>query len=219
MKKAISTACFVCETEAAAKRIKDLGAQNAEIAFKTFYEYRPEFSKRLAPEIAGLNVVSVRTFAPNFEYQLFKFSRRVRGDGFYWLDQLMRSMQLLGASRYVLQGAPFVGELTPEQISATLKEVISFCARYNVSVCLENDGVSAPRFYGRLKELCPEISLSLSLSKARLSGYPAGMFAAEMGKSVSQICTADGVVAENLRNCDFLIFNGKEENFADFLKE
>ncbi|MDE5729117.1 MAG: hypothetical protein K2I20_02970 [Clostridia bacterium] len=208
MKKAISTAGFNCETEAAAKQIKELGAQNAEISFKTFYEYRPEFSKRLAPEIAGLNVVSVRTFAPNFEYQLFSPSRRVRGDGFYWLDQLMRSMQLLGATRYVLQGAPFGGELTPERVLETLREVMSFCARYGVSVCLENDGVSAPRFYGRLKEICPEISFSLNLSKARLSGYPAQMFAAEMGSAISQICTTEGATTANLPECEFLIFCG-----------
>ncbi len=212
MKTAISTAGFGCETEDAAKTIKSLGEKNAEIFLKTFYEYRPEFSKRLAPEISGLNVISVRTFAPNFEYQLFSPSRRVRGDGFYWLDQLMRSMQLLGATRYVFQGAPFGGEFNPDQTAATLREIAAFCSRYGVNVCLENDGVSAPRLYGLLRERCPEISFCLSLPKVRLSGYPFGMFAAELGQAVVQLCapeeldlTTQGVTEELLQSCDLIL--------------
>ncbi len=186
---AISTSCFGCETEDAAKTIS-LFPCNAEIAFKTFYEYRPEFSKRLASEVSGLNAVSVRSYAPNFEYQLFCSSRRVRGDGFYWLDQLMRSMQLLGAKRFVLQGAPFGADFSAESTAATLKEIFAFCARYGAETCLENDGVSSPQIYARLKERFPEIKYSLNLSKVRISGYPYGMFTAAMGQSVSQICLA-----------------------------
>ena len=223
MKTAISTAGFGYETEDAAKTIKSLGAEYAEISFKTFYEYRPEFSKRLAPEISGLNVISVRTFAPNFEYQLFSESRRVRGDGFYWLDQLMRSMQLLGATRYCFQGAPFGKDFNPDQTAAHLREIAAFCSRYGVGVCLENDGVSAPRLYGRIKERCPEISFSLSLSKVRQSYYPLSMFTAELKGSVAQICAtaeeaAEPFTAGVLQNCETLVLSGNDEKVARFLK-
>lgn len=219
MKKAISTAGFGYETEDAAKTIKSLGAEYAEISFKTFYEYRPEFSKRLAPEISGLKVISARTFAPNFEYQLFSTSRRVRGDGFYWLDQLMRSMQLLGATRYVLQGAPFGKDFNPDQTAAQLREIAAFCSRYGVSVCLENDGVSAPEIYGRLKERCPEISFSLNLQKVASSCYPLGMFSAELGSSVAQICaTEEEVTAPLAENCDVVFLSGNGQNVRRFLK-
>ena len=48
-------------TEDAAVTVKELGAQTAEVFYQTFYEYRPEFSKMLAPKIDGLNVNSVHT--------------------------------------------------------------------------------------------------------------------------------------------------------------
>ena len=55
MKIGISTAALFPEkhTEDAARIIKSLGAEVAEVFFSTFYEYRPEFSKELAPQIAG----------------------------------------------------------------------------------------------------------------------------------------------------------------------
>lgn len=223
MKTAISTAGFGCETEDAAKTIKSLGEKNAEISFKTFYEYRPEFSKRLAPEISGLNVVSVRTYAPNFEYQLFIESRRVRGDGFYWLDQLLRSMQLLGAKRYCLQGVPFGSGFNLDLAAARLNEIIAFCSRYGVGVCLENDCVSSPALYGKLKKLCPEISFSLNLTKVRLSCYPLGMFFAELKDSVAQI-SADvndlntPLATDALKSCETLVLSGNEQEIARFLK-
>ena len=106
MKVGISTACFYLksETETAVKTIKSLGADCAEIRLQTFYEYRPEFAKSIAPDICGFEVHSVQTSPLNFEAQLFDASRRIRGDGFYWLDQVMRSARLLGAGNYTFQG-------------------------------------------------------------------------------------------------------------------
>ena len=59
MKIGISTASLFPEkhTEEAARIIKSLGAEVAEVFFSTFYEYRPEFSKALAPEIEGLALI------------------------------------------------------------------------------------------------------------------------------------------------------------------
>ena len=196
MKKAISTACFGCETEAAAKKIKDLGAQNAEIAFKTFYEYRPEFSKRLAPEIAGLNVVSVRAFAPNFEYQLFKLSRRVRGDGFYWLDQIMRSAQLFGAKNYTFHGVirkPSTNEHF-DGWGAYMREITEFCARYGVSLCLENTAwgtYNRPGIFSELKNRCQGLKGVFDIKQARQSGYPYTMYLKDMCGAISYAHLSD----------------------------
>ena len=92
MKIGISTATLFPEkhTEEAARVIKSLGAEVAEVFFSTFYEYRPEFSKALAPEIAGLKVNSVHAMPLNFEGNFFNPTRRVRGDGFYWTSLRVR---------------------------------------------------------------------------------------------------------------------------------
>ena len=84
MKIGISTASLFPEkhSEEAARIIKELGAEAAEIFLSTFYEYRPEFSKALAPQIEGLEVNSLHTVPLNFEGNLFNSTRRVRVDGF-----------------------------------------------------------------------------------------------------------------------------------------
>mgnify|MGYP001147891004 CR=1 FL=1 len=106
MKVGISTASlFLREpTERAAATIKSLGVDETEVFLQTFYEYRPEFSKALAPDICGLNVNSVHVLTNDFEPHLFSPSRRIRGDGFYWLDQVMRSAQLLNCKNYTFHG-------------------------------------------------------------------------------------------------------------------
>ena len=98
MKIGISTASLFPEkhTEEAARIIASLGAEVAEVFLSTFYEYRPEFSKALAPRIKGLEINSVHSMPLNFEPNLFNVTRRVRGDVFYWLDKIARSAQLLG---------------------------------------------------------------------------------------------------------------------------
>ena len=130
MKIGISTASFTeYETEDALSLLKEAGAQTCEVYLKTFYEYRPEFAKKYAERLAGVEVSCIRVNSQNFEPQLFSPSRRVRGDGFYWLDQVLRSAQLFGAKNYILSGLPNTEDLTP---------VADFCARYGVNILVEN---------------------------------------------------------------------------------
>ena len=106
MKTGISTASFFLrgETEDAIKTIKELGAGCAEVFLGTYYEYRPEFAKKHAPLAEGMDICSIHALSTNFEPQLFSASRRVRGDAYYWLDQLMRSAQLFGTDKYSFHG-------------------------------------------------------------------------------------------------------------------
>ena len=118
MKIGISTASLFPEkhTEEALRTIKLLGVGVAEVFFSTFYEYRPEFSKALKAELEGaennLEINSVHAMPLNFEPNLFNATRRVRGDGFYWLDQLCRSAQLLGCHNYTFHGFVRTGGAT-----------------------------------------------------------------------------------------------------------
>lgn len=184
----ISTACFNShtETEDCFKLINEAGAEVCEAALRTFYEYRPEFAKKC--DTAGLDVRFISSFPPNFEAQLFSRSRRVRGDGFYWLDQILRSAQLFGAKNYIFRGSVLDEDIN--FITGRLNEISNFCLRFGVNLCIENS-VSGlyrrPDGFARLKAGCPQLSGALSLNSARLSGYPWQMYAANMSGALSVI--------------------------------
>lgn len=206
MKTGISTASLFMRqsTEQAAVTIKELGAECAEVFFSTFYEYRPEFSKKLAPDIAGLEVGSVHVLSTNFEHQLFSSSRRVWGDGFYWLDQVMRSAQLLGCHAYTFHGFNRLGAGRDDldRIGDRLAEISAFCSRYGVELCLENVSWSTYDRAGMFKELkarCPALKGVLDLKQARRSGYPYSMYIADMAGSISHVHLSD--IDERGRMC------------------
>lgn len=161
------------ETEDVFALLKELGAETCEVYLRTFYEYRPEFAKKYAERLSGLRVDSVRVAPCNFEYQLLSQSRRVRGDGFYWLDQVMRSAQLLGAEYYAFRGGNFNGNY--DETGWSLGEVAEFCSRYGIGFCLENskDGIfSCPKTFRELKSRNDNLACSLDLGSAVASGYP-----------------------------------------------
>lgn len=196
----ISTLCFNpnIETEDSFKLIKEAGAETCEAALRTFYEYRPEFAEKC--DVAGLDVRFVSAFPPNFEAQLFSRSRRVRGDGFYWLDQILRSAQLLGAKNYIFRGAASDEDIN--FITGRLNEISGFCMRYGVNLCIENSvsGLySRPEHFARLKAGCPQLSGSLSLKSAALSGFPWQMYVKDMQGCISYIHLSD--VDSNGKTC------------------
>lgn len=199
MKTGISTASLFLRqpTEEAALTIKNLGADSAEVFFQTFYEYRPEFSKALAPKIEGLNVNSVHAVCTNFEHQLFSPSRRIRGDGFYWLDQLMRSAALLGCGKYTFHGfyrltKGFADNL--DETAAHIVEISDFCARYGVELCLENVEwclYDRPGIFRELKKRCPRLCGVFDIKQAFRSGYPYGMYINDMSGAISHVHLSD----------------------------
>lgn len=206
MKIGISTAALFPEkhTEDAAKIIKSLGADTAEVFYSTFYEYRPEFSKALAPQIEGLHVNSVHTMPLNFECNLFNGTRRVRGDGFYWLDQVARSAQLLGCKNYTFHGFVRSGGGVDDLnfIGERIAEAFNFLAGYGVNLCLENTACYAynrPSFFGEIKRRCAGISGVFDLKQARRSGYPYQAYIADMAGAIAYVHISD--VNENGQTC------------------
>ena len=206
MKVGISTGCFHArsETEDAFEQIKQAGAECVEVGLQTFYEYRPEFAKKYAPRANGLTVNSVHPLSYNFEPQLFFDSRRQRGDGFYWLDQVMRSAQLFGAHNYTFHG--FVRKVVDrddfDKIAERLNEAIYFCKRYGVRLCLENVNWSLynrPGVFRELKNRCSELFGVFDIKQARKSGYPYGMYINDMAGSISHVHISD--MDENGKTC------------------
>lgn len=183
MQVGISTATIFPEkpTEEAAQLIKSLGAPVAEVFLSTFYEYRPEFSKALAPSLEGLEVNSVHPLSLNFEGNLFNPTRRVRGDGCYWLDQVARSAQLLKCKNYTFHG--FVrtgdGDIDIGYVADRIAEAHAFLASYGVNLCLENTArffYNRPELFAPVKQRCPDLYTVFDIKQARRSGYPYQMY-------------------------------------------
>ena len=193
MKTGISTASLYLrqETEQAFATIKGMGADCIEIFYNTFYEYRPEFSEKL--DSKGIEVNSVHVNTHQVEHSLFNPSRRVRGDAFYWLDQVMRSAQILGCKAYSFHGR--VGK--PEnidKIADDLRGAVEFCARYGVNLCLENVAWSIyhrPKIFSELKERIPQLCGVFDVKQARRSGYPYKDYIEDMKGAISHVHLSD----------------------------
>lgn len=158
MKTGLSTVCLQrhAETETALAEIARLGSEVCEVYLQTFYEYRPEFARKYAANTA-VSCIRVNPF--NFEAQLYSPSRRIRGDGFYWLDQVLRSAQIFGAKNFVLQSVSADGN--------RIGEIISFCGRYGVDAVFD---VGDPTAFIELKNLNPALKGALNFRSARRCG-------------------------------------------------
>ncbi len=194
MKTGISTASLFLrnETEDAITTIKQFGAQCAEVFFQTFYEYRPEFSATLEK---GIDISSVHVNTWHIENALFSRSRRVRGDAFYWLDQVMRSVQLLDCKAYTFHGKPDKGRrISIDEEAECIRAVCGFCARYGVRLCLENVSwctYNRPEIFTELKKRIPELYGVLDIKQARRSGYPYKDYIGDMKGSISHVHLSD----------------------------
>lgn len=207
MQIGISTASLFPEkySDEAANIIKSLGAETAEIFLSTFYEYRPEYAKALAPQISGLAVNSLHTMPLNFEPNLFNATRRVRGDGFYWLDQVARSAQLLGCHNYTFHG--FMRAKASEEddigyLADRIAEAHGFMAGYGVNLCLENTAhylYNRPGMFGEIKARCPNLYGVFDLKQARRSGYPYAMYLSDMRGAIAYAHLSD--IDENGKMC------------------
>lgn len=200
MKIGISTASLYMkkETEDAIPAIKSLGADCAEVFLQTFYEYRPEFSKICAGRAEGLEINSVHVNTWHIENGLFSRSRRIRGDAFYWLDQVMRSAQLMGCTRYTFHGKPgYAFHDRAEEVDEAAKyigAVSEFCARYGVKLCLENVAwcvYSKTGIFSGLKARLPDLCGVLDIKQAERSGISYKEYIEEMKGSISHVHLSD----------------------------
>lgn len=197
MKTGISTASLFLkqETEDAFATIKQLGADCVEIFYQTFYEYRPEFSEKLADAAKEIEVSSVHVNTWHIENALFSRSRRIRGDGFYWLDQVMRSAQLLGCRAYTFHGKPQNDR--PRDIGEEaeyIRAASEFCARYGVKLCLENVAWCSYNKAGKFSELknrIPDLAGVFDIKQAQRSGYPYKDYIEDMKGSISHVHLSD----------------------------
>lgn len=171
------------DTEDAVKEIFSLGVK-AVIDYATFYEYRPEYSKKLSASLGEVECISSRP--DTFEGLLCDLSRRVRGDCLYWTDQLMRSAKLLNCKNYAFGGVKC--ECGFDELAGYLREDYFFCAHYGVNLVLRNkaNGVYyKPNIFKEIKSRLPELYGVFDMNEAQKSGYPCGMYIEEMSGSIA----------------------------------
>lgn len=184
-------------TEDALQKIGGLGADCAEVFFSTFYEYRPEFSKAVAAAGPGVQINSVHANSVNFEGNFFNSTRRVRGDGMYWLDQLCRSAQLLGCKNYTFHGFHRMsagGGENFDVVASRLAEAADFAAGYGVRLCLENVCwalYNRPGVFAELKRRIPGLCGVFDIKQARRSHYPWQAYLKDMSGSVAYAHLSD----------------------------
>lgn len=184
MKTGISTICYagLKETEDALGLIGETGAEVAEVYLRTFYEYRPEFAKKYANIAVDPKVCLIHANPLDFEPHLFSPSRRIRGDGFYWLDQVCRSAQLFGAEYFILHApASSVFEGGYDELSGYINGAIGFCRDYGIKVALENVGFGIfdrPPVFSELKRRCGELYGVLDYSDSEYLKDMSGAIAA-----------------------------------------
>lgn len=210
MKTAISTACFYLkeETENALSLIAKTGAEACSVFLQTFYEYRPEFAKKYAQNLGGIEVCSVETSAHNFEHQLFSPSRRIRGDGFYWLEQVMRSSQLFGAKRYILKAPLLSSDGDFEDGLQYLNGICEFLAGYGVALCVENSPLgllSSPSQVQKIKSACPQALFSLDLRGTEQTATDFRKYLKATAGSLAQVVVerADAELVKQLKSTGF----------------
>ena len=183
------------ETEESFALLKELGAETCGVDLQTFYEYRPEFAKKYAERLAGVEVHSVGVAPDNFEPQLFSSSRRIRGDGFYWLDQILRSAQILGVKNYSFRGSfNAVENLNYDGLAERMREIVDFCAHYGVKVCLENTlhGLyNKPAIFKELKNRGADILGVFNIGQALKSGNPYNIYIKDMEGCISHVHILD----------------------------
>ena len=205
MKIGIATNCFYPRrtTEEAFIAVGSLGAQTVGIGLHTFYEYRPEFAKKYAPSLGGLGVGAVTAEPCNYERQLFEPSRRIRGDGLYWLDQTIRSCQTFGAGYYVLRGiGGGESQFNVDETVEYIERIYGICAQYGVKLCIGNafDGVFyKPGIFGEIRKKLTYLSAAFDLAQARRSGYLYPMYLKDASGSIACAYLSD--LNDNGKQC------------------
>lgn len=202
MKAGITTSCLfpLKETEQAITTLTELGAEYIDVRLNTFYEYRPEFARQVVSCARKPELYSVQVNALNFEPQLFSSSRRVRGDGFYWLEQVLRSCNLLGIKHYAFNGLVACERANDfDGWAAYIGRIIEFCSRYGMRFCLKNhcNGLfDRADIFKELKNRCPGLSGALDVKQIKLSGGSEKAYIKDMSGAISHVYISDSYGAD-----------------------
>lgn len=203
MQTGVSTASLFMRkyNEDALPLLQELGVKNAEVFLTSFSEYGKEFASLLASKKGDVNVHSVHILNTEFEPQLFSGHPRVKGDAYQWLEKVMDSANVLGASYYTFHGTSRVKRASrsgkqddfPAMI-AGFDELLRFCSARKVQLCLENvewSTYNRPGVFSTLAKALPTLKGVLDIKQARISEHPYQIYLNEMGERLAYVHVSD----------------------------
>lgn len=207
MKIGISTASLFLRlnNEDSVALLSEWGVETAEVFLSSFCEYTPSFAELLASRKGGLDVHSVHIINTQFEPQLYAEHPRVKGDAFYFLEQVMRSARMFGARNYTFHGIARLKRTFKEDITLTAKktaEIADFCKQFGVRLCYENVEwayFNRPELFASLKAACPDLGAVLDIKQARISGYDWREYLSQMAGNLTHVHVSD--IDENGKMC------------------
>ena len=207
MRAGVSTATFFLRlnNEDSIPLLAEWGVREAEVFLTSFSEYEPAFAQILAAKKGGLSVHSVHVLNTQFEPQLYAAHPRVKSDAYYFLEQAMRSAQILGAKYYTFHGVARLKRTFHEdipRIARQTEEISAFCKKFGVTLAYENVEwafYNRPGVFRELKAACPSLAGVLDVKQARISGYDWRQYLEEMGADLSHVHVSD--LDENGKLC------------------
>ena len=199
MKIGISTASLFMRlyNEDAVALISEWGVQTAEVFLTSFCEYEPRFAKTLLQKKGALSVNSVHVLNTQFEPQLFSRHPRVSADAYAWLDKVLESAHILGATHYTFHGLARLKKSFKEDLpwaGEKLKEISTFCKKKGVSLCLENVEwalYNRAGIFREVKKYCPDLKSVLDIKQAKISRCPYEDYLEDMGSSLAYVHASD----------------------------
>ena len=203
MQTGVSTASLFMRknNEDALPLLNNLGIKTAEVFLTSFCEYEPSFTALLKERMGEISVNSIHILNTQFEPQLLAQHPRVKEDAYAWLEKVLLGANTLGAKYYTFHGAARVKRATHTGINdnfpviiAGFKQLVDFCAKRNVTLCLENVEWSTYNRLGVFSKIAaeiPELRGVLDIKQARISGYPYESYLSEMGNKVAYAHVSD----------------------------
>lgn len=211
MEIGISSASFFakCLPEDAPELIASLGAKSCELFLNTFSEYDESFFDLLCERVrsSALRVHSLHPMGTQFEPQLFSMLDRPRADASALFIKILRGMERLGASYYIMHGPANLGgavkNVNFSRIAPILKRYCDIAADFGVSIAFENVSwclFNTPDFAHKLLDACENdrLRFTLDIKQAARSGYNPLDFLRAMGPRLA-----------NVHLCDFSIENNR----------
>ena len=132
MKAGISTATLFRRlyNEDALALFCEWGVETAEVFLTSFCEYEPSFARTLRKHKGNLNVSSFHVLNTQFEPQLYTDHPRTQSDAYAWLEKVLASAQILGATRYTFHGIARIKRTFKEDIPRVAELTEDGRARY-----------------------------------------------------------------------------------------
>lgn len=179
------------------------GVSDAELFLNSFSEYEHDFIRLLAERAdkTGLRIHAVHPMSIQFEPQMFSIHPRQYGDAMRLFEKVLQGAVILGASRYVMHGPPYIrGVLKNAQfdrVSDLLGDFSDIAAGYGVTLCLENVSwclFQEPDFGKALADrLGDRLHYTLDIKQAFRSGY-----------TPDDYIDAVGPLIRNVHLCDYV---------------